>query len=104
MPTLLLGEESLLHEPESKARGASLPNLKVTMSVAESCLTLGDPMGCSPPGSSVHGIYQAKKLKCVVNLNRVNIPLKNFCRLIFFLLLNMLFCVVWYDLFVFYSL
>ena len=66
MPTLLLGEESLLHEPKSKARGVSLPNLKVTVSVAQSCLTLGDPMGCSPPGSSVHGIYQVKKLKCVV--------------------------------------
>ena len=26
--------------------------------VAQSCLTLCDPMGCSPPGSSVHGILQ----------------------------------------------
>ena len=26
--------------------------------VAQSCLTLSDPMGCSPPGSSVHGIFQ----------------------------------------------
>ena len=25
----------------------------------QSCLTLCDPMGCSPPGSSVHGILQA---------------------------------------------
>ena len=24
------------------------------------CLTLCDPMGCSPPGSSVHGILQAR--------------------------------------------
>ena len=27
--------------------------------VAQSCPTLWDPMDCSPPGSSVHGIFQA---------------------------------------------
>ena len=27
------------------------------------CLTLCDPMDCSPPGSSVHGILQASILK-----------------------------------------
>ena len=27
--------------------------------VAQSCLTLCDPMDCSLPGSSVHGIFQA---------------------------------------------
>ena len=26
-----------------------------------SCLTLHDPMDCSPPGSSVHGIYEPWK-------------------------------------------
>ena len=30
-----------------------------------SCLTLCDPMDCSPPGSSVHGILQTKILECV---------------------------------------
>ena len=29
---------------------------KVKVLVAQLCLTLGDPMDCSPPGSSVHGI------------------------------------------------
>ena len=29
--------------------------------VAQSCPTLCDPMDCSPPGSSVHGILQARK-------------------------------------------
>ena len=29
------------------------------------CLTLCDPMDCSPPGSSVHGILQARKLEWV---------------------------------------
>ena len=30
---------------------------------AESCLTLCDPVGCSPPGFSVHGIFQARTLE-----------------------------------------
>ena len=30
--------------------------------VAQSCPTLCDPMDCSPPGSSVHGILQARIL------------------------------------------
>ena len=29
------------------------------------CLTLCNPMDCSPPGSSVHGILQARILECV---------------------------------------
>ena len=33
--------------------------------VAQSCLTLGDPMDCSPPGSSIHGIFQARVLEWV---------------------------------------
>ena len=31
--------------------------------VAQSCLTLSDPMDCSPPGSSAHGIFQARVLE-----------------------------------------
>ena len=34
-------------------------------SVAKSCPTLCDPMDCSPPGSSVHGILQAGILEWV---------------------------------------
>ena len=33
---------------------------KCTCSVAHSCLTFCDPMDCSPPGFSVHGISQAR--------------------------------------------
>ena len=33
--------------------------------VAQLCPTLCDPMDCSPPGSSVHGIFQARKLEWV---------------------------------------
>ena len=32
--------------------------------VSQSCLTLCDPMDCSPPGSLVHGIFQASILEC----------------------------------------
>ena len=31
--------------------------------VAQSCLTLRDPMDSSPPGSSIHGIFQARVLE-----------------------------------------
>ena len=31
----------------------------------QSCLTLCDPMDCSPPGSSVHGIFPARVLEWV---------------------------------------
>ena len=33
--------------------------------VAQSCLTLCNPMDCSPPGSSVHGIFQARILEWI---------------------------------------
>ena len=31
--------------------------------VAQSCLTLSDPMDSSPPGFSVHGVVQARELE-----------------------------------------
>ena len=37
--------------------------VKSESEVAQSCLTLSDPMDCSLPGSSVHGIFQAKVLE-----------------------------------------
>ena len=40
---------SSMHESESE--------------VAQSCLTLCDPSDCSPPGSSIHGIFQARVLE-----------------------------------------
>ena len=38
---------------------------KPACSVAQSCLTLCDPMDCSLPGSSVQGILQARTLEWV---------------------------------------
>ena len=40
-----------MHESESESE------------VAQSCLTLSDPMDCSLPGSSIHGILQARVLE-----------------------------------------
>ena len=37
--------------------------VKSESEVAQSCPTLQDPMDCSPPGSSVHGIFQARVLE-----------------------------------------
>ena len=34
----------------------------------QSCLTLFDPMDCSHPGSSVHGILQTGVLEWVANI------------------------------------
>ena len=37
--------------------------VKSEREVAQSCPTLNDPMDCSLPGSSVHGIFQATVLE-----------------------------------------
>ena len=39
-----------------------LNSLKMFVLVAQLCPTLCDPMACSLPGSSVHGIFQARIL------------------------------------------
>ena len=37
--------------------------VKSESEVSQSCPTLRDPIDCSPPGSSVHGIFQARVLE-----------------------------------------
>jgi len=37
--------------------------VKSESEVAQSCPTLSDPMDYSPPGSSIHGIFQAQVLE-----------------------------------------
>ena len=37
--------------------------VKSESEVAHLCPTLSDPMDCCPPGSSVHGIFQARVLE-----------------------------------------
>ena len=39
--------------------------VKSESEVAQSCPTLSDPMDCSLPGSSIHGIFQARVLEWV---------------------------------------
>ena len=40
--------------------------VKSESEVAQLCPTLSDPTDCSPPGSSIHGIFQARVLEWVV--------------------------------------
>ena len=37
--------------------------VKSEREVVQSCPTSSDPMACSPPGSSVHGFFQARVLE-----------------------------------------
>ena len=41
--------------------------VKSKSEVAQSCLTLSDPMDCSLRGSSAHGIFQARVLEWVTS-------------------------------------
>ena len=42
--------------------------------VAQSCLTPWDPMDCSPPGSTIHGIFQARVLEWVAIAFSTELP------------------------------
>ena len=52
-----------MHENESQSE------------VAQSCLTRSDPMDCSLPGSSIHGIFQARVLEWGAIVFRYTRPL-----------------------------
>ena len=53
--------------------GHSLTLSKVKVLVAQLCLTLYDPIDCSPPGSSVHAVSQARILEWVaISSSRVS--------------------------------
>ena len=45
--------------------GLPFPSPMHESEVAQSCPTLSSPMDCSPPGSSVHGIFQVRVLEWV---------------------------------------
>ena len=51
--------------------------VKSKSEVAQLCLTLSDPMDCSLPGSSVHGIFQARVLEW--GAIAFSIPLRCLC-------------------------
>ena len=54
--------------------------VKIESEVAQSCLTVSNPMDCSPPGFSVHGIFQATvtRVGCHCLLWHASIAEKNF--------------------------
>ena len=52
---------------ESEKKSASAKSLQL-------CSTLCSPMDYSPPGNSVHGILQARKLKCVAMPSAGDLP------------------------------
>ena len=53
--------------------------VKSESEVAPSCLTLSDPMDCSLPGSSVHGIVQTRVLECgAIAFSAMNMSLHQF--------------------------
>ena len=58
--------------------------VKSESEVAQSCLTLSDPTDCSPPGSSFHGIFQARVLEWVAiafsNAQKLKVKVKSLSR------------------------
>ena len=53
------------HVTASSDLSRSLSAVVLCTKSLQSCPTLGDPMDCSPPGSSVRGILQARILEWV---------------------------------------
>ena len=51
--------------------------VKSESKVAQSCPTLSDPMDCSLPGSSIHGIFQARVLEQVAIAFSADFTLSN---------------------------
>ena len=46
--------------------------VKSESEIAQSCLTLSDPMDCSLPGSSIYGIFQERLLEWVAIAFSIN--------------------------------
>ena len=54
--------------------------VKSESEVAQSCLTLRDPMDCSLPGSSTHGVFQARVLEWAAMKERGGLILQTTLR------------------------
>ena len=68
--------------------------VKSESEVAQSCPTLSDPMDCSPPGFSIHGIFQVRVQKWVAiafSKNETEQRLKEFCQETTLIIANTLF-------------
>ena len=59
--------------------------VKSESEVAQSCLTPSNPMDCSLPGPSVHGIFQARVLEWVAIAFSIYIVLERQNRAYFFM-------------------
>ena len=64
--------------------------------VAQSCLTLCDPMDCSLPGFSVHGIFQARVLEWVAISFSIKVSNSQICIMQVHALINEYTCVCIY--------
>ena len=72
-PVKIVSSLSLLFLVSSIRKPSGLPKCEVIITKSfhvcakspQTCPTLCDPMDCGPPGSSVHGILQAKMLEWV---------------------------------------
>ena len=52
--------------------------VKSKSEVAQSCPTLSDPLDCSLPGSSSHGIFQARVLEWIISPREIRVHVKTF--------------------------
>ena len=62
--------------------------VKSESEIAQSCPTLSDPMDCSLPGSSIHGIFQAKVLEWGAYANTKHIRRKGNYRPVLLVYIN----------------
>ena len=65
MTTVAFVDEQAIPENTGVGCHFLLQSMKVKSEseVPQSCPTISDPMNCSPPGSSIHGILQARVLE-----------------------------------------
>ena len=59
-----MGSQRVRHDWATKMHTNTMK--KVKLLVTQSCLTLWDPVDCSPPGSSIHWILQARILEAII--------------------------------------
>ena len=60
---LKYADDTILMVESKEELKSLLMKVKSESEVAQSCLTLSNPMDCSPPVSSIHGIFQARVLE-----------------------------------------
>ena len=63
IPGFLLGPISQSGKGQVRSPPVRMPEASLCVLVPQSCPALWDPIDCNPPGSSVHGILQARLLE-----------------------------------------